>query len=183
MPYTQQISLNPLTAVTAYNVFRANSIFDPDATGTGHQPLSRDEYASLYENYTVLGAKCTATFIPNGYSYVVGVGLNNAAGTTPPATAARVAEDPQYSHRIMNYASDKTVSITRTYSAKRFHGIKDVMDDANQKATMGSNPANDPAFVVICGPADNTSDNPAVTVYVEISYIVRLTDRIQLVES
>lgn len=183
MPYTQQISLNPGIGTTTYNVFRANSIFDPDYSGTGHQPRSRDEYASLYENYTVLGAKVKATFIPNGYNYVVGVGLNNAVATTPPSTSANAAEDPQYTTRILNYAADSNMTITKTYSAKRFHGVKNIMDDGNQKASMGSNPANDPAFVILCGPADNASDNPALICYVEISYIVKLTDRIQLVQS
>ena len=34
--------------------FRTNSIYDPDYTGTGHQPLMRDLWASQYDYYTVL---------------------------------------------------------------------------------------------------------------------------------
>lgn len=34
--------------------FRSSSIFDPDLTGTGHQPLMRDLWASQYDYYTVL---------------------------------------------------------------------------------------------------------------------------------
>lgn len=35
-------------------VFRANSIFDPDFTGTGHQPIFRDLWASQYDYYAVI---------------------------------------------------------------------------------------------------------------------------------
>lgn len=37
-------------------VFRATSIYDPDYTDTGHQPLGRDLWASMYDYYSVL--KC-----------------------------------------------------------------------------------------------------------------------------
>lgn len=37
-----------------YQAFRVDSIFDPDATGTGHQPILRDLWASQYDFYTVL---------------------------------------------------------------------------------------------------------------------------------
>ncbi len=39
---------------SAAQIFRADSIFDPDTTGTGHQPLMRDLWASQYDYYTVL---------------------------------------------------------------------------------------------------------------------------------
>lgn len=35
-------------------LFRTNSIYDPDYTGIGHQPLMRDLWASQYDYYTVL---------------------------------------------------------------------------------------------------------------------------------
>ena len=39
-----------------------NSLFDPDQTGTGHQPYYFDQFAALYNRYTVLGSKLTAEF-------------------------------------------------------------------------------------------------------------------------
>lgn len=36
-------------------VFRLNSLFDPDFTGVGHQPYGRDTLAALYNQYKVLG--------------------------------------------------------------------------------------------------------------------------------
>lgn len=45
-------------------VFRANSTWDPDFTGIGHQPMFRDEMAAQYRYYTVLNSKITFTFAP-----------------------------------------------------------------------------------------------------------------------
>jgi len=33
--------------------FRANSLFDPDLTSTGHQPMYYDQYIAVYEKYRV----------------------------------------------------------------------------------------------------------------------------------
>lgn len=43
---------------TSY-AYRTNSIYDPDYTGIGHQPLMRDLWASQYDYYTVLACHYT----------------------------------------------------------------------------------------------------------------------------
>lgn len=42
-----------------FQIFRANSIFDPDYSGGGHQPLFRDMWASMYDHYCVLACHYT----------------------------------------------------------------------------------------------------------------------------
>lgn len=41
-------------------LFNANSIYDPDQTGTGHQPLGHDQWATFFGAYLVIGSKCSA---------------------------------------------------------------------------------------------------------------------------
>ena len=41
-------------SASASQTFRMNSIYDPDITGTGHQPILRDLWASQYDYYAVL---------------------------------------------------------------------------------------------------------------------------------
>lgn len=57
--YVQDFVLNPGAGSTTVQVFRANSIFDPDFSGTGHQPMFRDNYAALYDTYQVNYAHIT----------------------------------------------------------------------------------------------------------------------------
>lgn len=46
-------SPNP-TLITGLQQFKINSIYDPDLTGSGNQPLGRDTYAAIYDYYKVL---------------------------------------------------------------------------------------------------------------------------------
>lgn len=59
------------TGVPHQQVFRLNSIYDPDLTGTGHQPVGRDQLATLYDKYRVFAVSYsvevtgnTATDVP-----------------------------------------------------------------------------------------------------------------------
>jgi len=44
-------------------VFSANGMFDPNITGTGHQPLGFDQMMLLYEQYTVVASKITVNLL------------------------------------------------------------------------------------------------------------------------
>lgn len=46
--------------------YRLNSVYDPDLTNAGHQPMGFDQLAALYGRYVVLGCHVTATYSPNG---------------------------------------------------------------------------------------------------------------------
>ncbi len=47
------------TANAITQQFRGNSCFDPDYTGTGHQPLGFDQFMALYASYRVMSFKIT----------------------------------------------------------------------------------------------------------------------------
>ncbi len=57
LKYTDIIQLDTSMGVVDWHQFRANSLFDPDLTGTGHQPLSFDEWTSFYQRYKVHACK------------------------------------------------------------------------------------------------------------------------------
>lgn len=65
-------------AVSRYR-FRANDCFDPDQSGTGHQPLGFDEMTKYYDQFTVIKSKITVRYVAESASVpmVVGVKLND----------------------------------------------------------------------------------------------------------
>lgn len=54
--YVEQTTFNGVAGVQAYVTIMANSCFDPNSSGAGHQPYRYDQYATLYGRYRVLGA-------------------------------------------------------------------------------------------------------------------------------
>ena len=55
--YVDVYTLTSASNGIAKQYMRMNSLFDPDQTGTGHQPYYFDQFAALYNRYTVLGSK------------------------------------------------------------------------------------------------------------------------------
>lgn len=53
MQYASTLGLAPAVGTTAYNVFRANSVFDPDLTGTGGTVVGYSSAIGLYNAYRV----------------------------------------------------------------------------------------------------------------------------------
>lgn len=57
LKYVTRILLNPTSGTADNYQFRMNSLFDPDLTGTGHQPAGYDQIATLYNRWLV--TKCS----------------------------------------------------------------------------------------------------------------------------
>lgn len=68
LPWTQTVRYTDnggAFPIKQERVYRLNSIWDPDWTGTGgNVPNGRDRWAKLYNYYHILGAKVTITFMP-----------------------------------------------------------------------------------------------------------------------
>jgi hypothetical protein len=60
--YEDGLNRTSTTGVTNSYFFSANGIYDPNVTGTGHQPMGFDQMMSMYLQYTVLSAKLTLNF-------------------------------------------------------------------------------------------------------------------------
>jgi hypothetical protein len=186
--YVENISINPTTTNSSQWSFRANSIFDPNFTGVGHQPNWHDTYSGLYREYTVLGAKCVVQEQPWG--------VNATQQTNTPfhwtvlllhkydnfpvtmtetellennvVKAGRVKQaNMPYDRR--NYSN---TTLKTNFSAKKFFRIsKDVSSYEANTSIFGTNPAAGAYFTFIGFPVDGTDGSTAVFRFT-IEYIV-----------
>lgn len=190
-PYSRVVKLNYSDVITitpgalgyvAVHSFRANSIYDPDYTGGGHQPLFRDEMANIYDHYVVLGSRITCTFYSETASGVaIGVGgIKIDDNATIPTDMNTLLEHGsrlvKYRHMIANVNSTgvRHPTISMNYSTKKFFGLTNVKDNsAMVGATCGTNPTEEAYFNVFWGaPGSAAGEFNPVKVTVKIQYIV-----------
>lgn len=190
--YTNAHTLSPSTTGSDWVVYNANSVFSPENSGSGHQPMGFDQYALLYNHFIVLGAKVVVTFTPqfSASAYVAAgkdiwavVGLRDTA--TLVTTMTRNMEMPQtrWKHVPAASARDKVV-ISKKFSAKRFFNVSDVKDKDDIGADVTSNPTDVACFHIGVGPMITASATPlAISCTVNIQYIVLFREPKNLTQS
>lgn len=62
--YHETLAFSSAAGAISSNIFRMNSIFDPNETGVGHQPMYYDQLAALYGRYVVINSWIRVTFQP-----------------------------------------------------------------------------------------------------------------------
>lgn len=148
-----------------------NSIYDPNLTGTGHQPYGHDTYASIYNQYTVLASKITFRFVGSASGlYTWGGGIEDTVGTT--SSIDTWGERPTYKLLSGRLPSTENATLSLYWNRnKRFPG-KDVYRELS--APFGANPSEIEVFNLVC--QTNTGGSTIGTVYcfVEIEYVVEM---------
>jgi len=78
--YVDSVTLDPSGSAAGTYIFRVNNIYDPDYTGSGHQPMYRDNYTAIYSEYKVNYATITFTALT---SQIVNTTTSNAVTGLP----------------------------------------------------------------------------------------------------
>jgi len=178
--------LDPSGLIPAVYSFRANSLFDPDYTGSGHQPMGFDNIMPFYNHYTVIGSKIRVRFISaeitNTMPQVCGI-LMNGEQTLSLPNWQNLAEQGNltYGHMIQNTGdSSCEIQLTRTFSASKYFGRKGILTEDDFRGTATTNPAEQAYFHLFVCPADNSSNTGGARAIVEIEYIAVYTELKQL---
>lgn len=158
--YCQELTLTS-DGTTGYsgneNAFRLNSLYDPDLTGTGHQPLGYDQMGGLYKRYLVYKADISVKVlsITNNNCWL-GMRLTaaNASYTVGGLKLqSEVAEQPGC--QVMDAMVGNVINMRNIYMAD-IQGCprSRVFDDAYFSANVGSNPSESPIFSIATGSND-----------------------------
>ncbi len=123
--------------------FRANSLFDPDITGVGHQPRGFDQYMILYDKYAVVSSKITVkawdprTVEP--FMLSIRVKQNTTASD---ATYFDAVENPGGMVRFGTAQNGRPpLSVRASVNvAKFFNRSGGIADDPDLQGTASSNP-------------------------------------------
>ncbi len=179
--YCDVLQLDPSAGVVSKHQFRANSLFDPDSTGTGHQPKGFDQWTPFWNHYIVTGSKITVQFTGSGSNQpgsVFGVGIvptTGGLGSTP----AAICENNIANWQVAGLSANDSMkhSITAYYSAKNYFNITDVKDNVDRLgAAITANPAEDVLFEVFFGALDATVNPVLADILVTIEYTASFSE-------
>lgn len=186
--YADTYDLTPASAgALAENVFKINSVFDPDDSGLGHQPLGFDEWAIIYNRYVVKGAKITAKFQCSGTTglpILCGILLDNNNSLTTAVPSAMI-ENGRSAYCSIRDQINESISPTmkKYFSAKKWFGVKDVNDNGNLKALTTSNPVSLAYAHVWACDATGTAVDDTIYATVVIDYIVEFSEPKDIAQS
>lgn len=173
--------------------FRMNSLFDPDYTGTGHQPQWFDQLAAVYATYRVYAAKITATFVPNKVAdieandtgpYLVGITTRGGNPAFGAATYGAILEDGNSVNDIIvdKQGGNNKRTLSNTFVPVRDLGIAN--DDDSLKVSTTSNPNTGSTCWATVWAIDMTElVGPDVVVKVEIEFMCEFAQRLENVNS
>lgn len=172
------LTLNPGVASLGYTIFSCNNIYDPNYSGTGHQPISYDQWGTLYNHYQVIGSRIRVICANRDTAERIVCGITTQATYTPtPTTLQYQLEQPHTTWKTLGTASSGKSScvLTSKWSMRRF--FPDYKTHAGLTATFGNNPSEQTYWVIWAGSADGTSDPTGHTdATVIIDYIVMLSE-------
>lgn len=184
--YSDLVNSASTTSPGVHN-FSANSLFDPDQTGTGHQPRGFDQLKLLYNRYKVyaVNIKLTAQLASGANSLgVVGVRFFNEDAITT-FSVSDMKENPRaWTVKSIDGQHNKII-INKYSKLYKIAGLSKKQWDAdvlNYGAGTGASPTYQPRITVSWSDIDeSTSFTPAWSAV--ITYYAVLWDRVHLAES
>lgn len=180
--YVETVALSCSLTATSYE-FRLNSIFDPNYTGGGHQPLGHDQLATLYNRYRVfkcawrIKAQSTGSNAPR----IVVVPYGNSLTTL---TFDRVAELPRAITRTLGInGASNGVQIAGHISLPNLSGetSTEFKGNSNNEALFGADPGEAMRLMILMD--SPTGSSATAQVSVQLIYYVECFDPLNLAQS
>jgi len=153
--------------------FRANSMYDPDYTGVGHQPMFHDEMAAQYRYYTVMRSWITVTF-PNDASIPQNLFLICDSDQAASTTFSNMIEQHRGVLGVKLQPRSGPVVLKGWFDAAKWNKTsrQAVLGDDDQKTAVNNNPVGAVAkyFNLVSFPTKTADTLAAQTVIVQITY-------------
>lgn len=176
-------------------IWSGNSVYDPDVSGTGHQPMGFDQWSAFYNKYTCFGSKITVEILNISGATA---GAQNIQATLMPL-ASRVAtsvpqsvtdinvlyEYPYCQHKEGNIVGGASRLKFKSYmSTAKIDGVskQKIAIDDNYTALISADPVNEWKWMIAAQTADQSS-GVTLKAIVTITYYVKMFDRIPLTQS
>jgi len=171
MRYVESIVLNSGVTTSHYS-WKANSLFDPNDTGVGHQPLGFDQIIPFWGKYQVTSAAIRVNFFNMDTAQrTVYAGIKVSDINIPTFDARTDIERGHTKYQMLtNINGTKNhCQLTHYVDIGKFLGITDVNDDERLKGTASTSPSEGVYFHVFSEPTRTGAPEECV-ITVQIDY-------------
>lgn len=160
--------------------FNLNSIYDPNRTGTGHQPYGFDQLSALYNRYRVIACSytvsCSSTASPIRFGTYVG---NDSVSFT---TMSELCENPRSRFMVQNPGGNLRQIHGKCYLPALVGRTKaQYMADDRFQADVGSSPLEQAILHVQAGTTNDATQPVDITITME--FLVEWFDLKSIVQS
>lgn len=173
--YVDSFSLTSTTGALMAYYFNANGLYDPNGSGTGHQPMYFDRFMQTYNHYKVLGSMIQVRPTPTGtsdinpiFTTVISNDDNSIAGVSNFNHLLEWGMVNTYRTIGGSYPQGLKPIICK-FSAKRT--FKDIYDSRAIVGSVSANPTETSTFIIVQQPVDGVS-TVSLTYEVIIDFIV-----------
>jgi hypothetical protein len=179
LEYSDVVIISSLGTAFAGHTFRGNSLYDPDFTGTGQQPLYFDQLMQTYSKYKVISAKVTVHFIGSDAAFVFLVPLTDAL-TFGPFTPKLLEYPRSKAIGVGNASIMPSQSMTGFFTTRAIMGLSNAqLQDESYSGSDSTNPGQQWYINIAVCKADLT-EGVVTRMLVKISYTSVFYDRIAL---
>lgn len=170
MTYVEQFTINPGAGTCATYVFSGNGLYDPNITGTGHQPRGFDQLMALYDHYVVVGSKATCKYSTADVVSVACCLAVTDSGST--STDINNYMEHRTNRHTITGADSSSRTLTIASSPRTYLGRSKVLSDPELKGTSSANPSEGYFFHVAAEATDGSSDPGSMSCLMTIEYSV-----------
>ncbi len=170
LTYSESVVV-PGTAAGVANgyIFAANGLYDPNISGTGHQPMGFDQMIAYYNHYVVVNARIRV-IVQSQVTSGIMTGLLVSGDNTLTTDATNLVENGEISCYWLagKNAQGAAVEMNRKLNIFRFEGVDDGLDDPTLRGTATSNPTELAFFhIMIWDPTASVVPSAYATVIIE----------------
>jgi len=166
--------------------FMINNLYDPNFTGTGHQPLCHDQYAQFYLRYRVYGMRYKITFTNQETASYYDIAVQKRPNTSAPSLMEDFLESPYVQRGTLDVKGSggaiRTMSGYASVAKLRGLSKKQVTYDEDLSALIGVSPTQTPSLNIIIS-NQNTLGTGSVNIRVQLTFYVCFYDRKFLTQS
>lgn len=183
LTYAEGVSINPGSGVLGDYVFNAGGLYDPNTTGTGHQPYGFDQMMTFYNHFVVLKASCRADFVSNvSAPFWGGIHINDSSTTLAATDYSAFGELPRMKRVLLAPSPAPARACSMSYSAEEFFHCDPLARDELQ-GSASANPTESAFFHVLVGPQISTDDLASQVVNVTMKFLAYFTEPKTLAQS